>query len=491
MTPNEFKYKNYNIMKKSIFMLFVAFVFLKACDLIDGTGIENPNLPINEAVNLPNPAAPWVNGLNEQLASTVNAYLVTAELATDNYENVQTFYNQNVDNGTYRDTDNSFDNAQLEIATLREQSSFGLTDILENDETARGTALEAEMHFHKGFANLLSGELFTALPPEPTVAAATPSTHFQNAITDFMNAINISSSAPEVVGYQIALARAYYNLGDQANAVSAANAAISADAANNYVRYREFDGVNGPTNTMQNAVYDRGNFDDLQPLPRLDFLDPKYAQNGSNDSPVPLLKIEEAYLILAEAELADDDLPGARQQLQNALDVVAARPTRLFNETVEQRQDPRLDEGEPGFQRPNSSSFQVLFSPNDTNLKSGYILDRTVSTEVTTVSGTSRTASDITNLSSTDEALETVYLMRQEIFFGEGRRMVDLGIRWPVSEVEALNNPSITQEDRQAVIPAYLPTAIDMDDYSVSGNTVTISVNINQILAQQKGNKFQ
>ena len=36
-----------------------------------------------------------------------------------------------------------------------------------------------------------------------------------------------------------------------------------------------------------------------------------------------------------------------------------------------------------------------------------------------------------------DELLELIYLMRQEIFFGEGRRPADLGLRMPLSNVEA------------------------------------------------------
>jgi len=473
-------------MKKHILIIFAALFLLESCDLIDGTGIENPNLPIDQAVNLPNPAAPWVNGLNEQIATTYNEFLVTAELSTDNYENVQTFFNQNVDAGTYRDVDDDFDDTQLSIATLREQAAFGLENILPNDENAQGTALEAEMHFYKGLGNLLAGELVTAFPAEANGEVVTPDQHFQIAVSDFNNALAVTPSAPAAVGYHLALARAYYNLGDQANAVASANNALSANASNDFVRLVEFDGVNGPTSNMQNAVYDRANFDDLQPLPRLDFLDPKYAQDGSNDSPVPLLKIEEAYLILAEAALADNDLPEAQTQMQNALDVVGNRPTRDFDEGAEGRLDPRGD----GFQRPNNSSFEVLFGPDDTNPKSGYILDRTASTTVPIISGTSRTAADITGLSSNLEALETLYLMRQEIFFGEGRRIFDLGIRWPVAEVEALNNPNISDNDRQPVIPGYLPSAEDMDGFTINGNTVTMSVNLNRILAEQKGNRF-
>jgi len=472
-------------MKKTILLTFCMSIAVLSCDLIDGTGIENPNLPVDDAVNLPNAARPWVNGLNEQIASVYGEFLTTAELSTDNYINVQTFYNQNVDNSTYRDIDDDFDDTQRALSTLREQAIFGLDRVLENDPSSAGTELEAEMYFFKGLANLMLGELTTAFPAEAKGATVDPATLFQNAIQDFNNALNIDGSSETAISYRLALARTHYNLGNQSEAVSAANAAIAADGNDDYIRFVEFDGVNGPFNNFQDAVYDRGNFDDLQPLPRLDYLDPKYAIQGTDESPVPMFKIEEAYLIVAEAQLAGNDLPGARSTLQDLLAIVNSRPTRDFDETAEGRVNAKT-----GFQRPNSSSFIVRASSSDP-FKSGLVLDRTESTTVPTVSGTSVTAADITALSSADgDALETLYLMRQEIFFGEGRRIFDLGIRWPVHEIEALNNPNITAADRTAVVPSFLPTGPEMDAFTVSGNEVTISFNVNRIIAQQRGNRF-
>ena len=478
-------------MKKLTYIIISIALFVNGCDIFDGTGTTNPDLTIDRTLGQPNTPDAWVNGLLEQSASTYNQYMVSAELATDNYINLETFFNQNVDGGTYRDIDDDFDDTQSAIATLRENATFGLNTIIPDAELTN-SPLEAEMHFHKGLANILAGELFTALPPSSDTLAVEPRVFFNTAIEDFQNAIDASDSDPDAdIGYRIALARAHYNLGNQSEAVSVSQNVIAADPGKDFVRFLQFDGVNGPTNTLQNAVFDRASFDDLQPLPRLDFLDPKYGEQGDQESPIPMMKVEEAYLIIAEAQLADNDLPGAQQTMLDLLDVVDSRPTRDFNETAEDR---GKDDAQK-VNRPDNTNFEVRASSNDP-FKENLVLERTAATTVPTVSGTSVTADDINNLTdASGDALELLYLMRQEIFFGEGRRMVDLGIRWPVSETEALNNESITDADRQATIPSYLQpideVAPDMDSFTVDSTSVTISTNYNSVIAQQRGNIFQ
>ncbi|MBO6524956.1 MAG: hypothetical protein JJ971_14075 [Balneolaceae bacterium] len=83
-----------------------------------------------------------------------------------------------------------------------------------------------------------------------------------------------------------------------------------------------------------------------------------------------------------------------------------------------------------------------------------------------------------------------LYLLRQEIFFGEGRRMFDLGIKWPVAEREALINPNIVASDREATIPAYLPPIAEFDAFTINGTEVTIQHNLNRTIATGRGNRF-
>jgi len=477
-----------NLHKKSILMkkyLILSILIVTAfvgCDLIDGTNVTNPDLTLDEAVEQPNSATAWLNGLDRRTSFVYNAFLTTAELTTDNYENKATFFNQNVDNGTFRDIDTDINASQLQMGRLREQAQFGLTDVLENDPDAAGTEIEAEMYFFLGWAHIMSGETFVALPAEGGGEPQTPETHFQAAINAFTAANAISPS----ISYDMGLARAHYNLGNRTEAVQFAEAVLNADPS--FIREARYDGVNGPTNEFQNAVYDRQSFNDLQPLPRLDFLDPKYGDlGGTNESPVIMQSAEEAHLIIAEAQLTDGvaGLANAQQTMLNLLALVDTRPVRDFDETEEGRT------GTAGTEtRPNSSDFVVASEPGEPFIED-LVLDRTASTTVSTVSGTSVTQADINALTDETEALRTLYLMRQEVFFGEGRRMFDLGVQWPVSEVEALNNENVTDQHRQPFIPAYMPTPYGtINDFTVDGTEVTIAIDMNRVIAEERGNRF-
>lgn len=470
-------------MKKFLITALVLAAAVAGCDLIDGTQVRNPDLLLNEAVNQPNSAQSWVRGLDRRIAFVYNDHLITAELTSDNYENKATFFNQNVDGGTFRYIDDDFDDAQFQIGRLREQAEYGLETVLEADPGASGTELEAEMHFYKGWAHLLAGELFVALPAEALGTPQSPEFHFQAAINAFTQANSITSQ----VSYDLALARAHYNLGNRNEAVQFAQQVLSAD--NEFLRVAEYDAVNEPVNDMQDAAYDRQNFNDLQPLPRLDFLDPKYGDlPGVQESPVIMQSAEEAYLIIAEAQLSDGaaGLPLAQQTLLDLLDLVGNREVREFDET---------EEGRTGTSstvtRPNSSDFRVR-ADADSPFKEGLILDRTVATPVPVVSGTSVTSGDILGTTNPNgDALELLYLMRQEVFFGEGRRMADLGVKWPVSEIEYLNNENVTDAHIQAHIPSYMPSPYStINAFSVNGNDVTIAIDMNKVIAAQRGNKF-
>jgi tetrahydromethanopterin S-methyltransferase subunit F len=119
-------------------------------------------------------------------------------------------------------------------------------------------------------------------------------------------------------------------------------------------------------------------------LPSLDFLDPKYSfLSPEADAPVHYLKAEEAMLILAEADLSDNDIDSARLNLTNLLDLIATRAVRTFNDDIEDRTQVVANS------RPNSSSIFV-------NGIEGLVLDRKSGVvSVPAVSGTSLTLADI------------------------------------------------------------------------------------------------
>jgi tetratricopeptide (TPR) repeat protein len=469
--------------KITLTLLTILFVYA-GCDLIDGTNVVNPDLTLDEAVASANSGEQWLAGIERRTALVMNSFLTTAELSTDNYVNRNTFFNQNVDDGVIRSIDTDIENTNFQFARLRAQASFGINTVIpENDPDVAGTRVEAEMYFYLGYAHLLAAENMTSLPAEAEGVPQSPAAHFGLAIDAFTQA---NSIAPDP-SYDLALARAHYGAGNQQQAVQFATTAIDNGPAD-FVRFIEFDGVNGPGSTFEAAVYGRQSFNDLQPLPRLDFLDPKYGDlPGTQVSPIPMLKMEEAHLIIAEAQLADNNLILARETMKDVIALVDSRPTRAFNETQEGRI------GNPGFpQRPNSSDFEVRADENSP-FRSGLILDRTAATVVPTISGTSVTDAMVDDLLDETEALRTLYLLRQEIFFGEGRRMFDLGVRWPVSNVEALNNPNVTDADTQPVIPNYIPTPyFTMNDFEADFDAfeVTIAIDMNRVIAEQRGNRF-
>jgi tetratricopeptide (TPR) repeat protein len=472
-------------MKKiSLILLAIAIAFV-GCDLIDGTNVTNPDLTLDNAVAAANSAELWLAGVERRTALVMNSFLVTAELSTDNYVNRNTFYNQNVDDGIIRSIDTDIENTNFQFARLRNQANFGINSVIpDHDPGAAGTATEAELYFYLGYAYLLAAENMTSLPAEPEGVPQGPAVHFDLAISAFTQANSIAADP----SYDLALARAHYGAGNKQQAVQFANAAISSGPAD-YVRYIEFDGIALLTSsTIQNAVYDRQTFNDLQPLPRLDFLDPKYGDlPGIQESPIPMLKMEEAHLIIAEAHLSDNNLNLAKEKMQDIIGLVDSRPTRAFNETEEGRI------GNTMFpQRPNSSNFVVRADANSP-FREGLVLDRNEATIVPTISGTSVTSDMVDALTDGTEALRTLYLLRQEIFFGEGRRMFDLGVRWPVSNVEALNNPNVSDADTQPVIPSYIPTPyFTMNEFDADFDTfeVTIAIDMNRVIAEQRGNRF-
>ena len=107
------------------------------------------------------------------------------------------------------------------------------------------------------------------------------------------------------------------------------------------------------------------------------------------------------------------------------------------------------------------------------------------------VSGTSVTASDIAAIVSQDEALELIYKMRQEVFIAEGMRVLDLGIKYVVSEIETQLNENINAGDLGTVadLPSFIESVkLEMDafDYDEVSGEVVIKHNLTKILVANK-----
>ena len=467
-------------------LLTGSLVLVAGCDLLDPTNVENPDILQEEFLSFPEPTATWVRGLDRQMAVVLDELITPAEIASDNYTNTQTFFNQFMDNLVFDFTDTNINQILREISQLREEAQFGLNRVVPAD-TAETPTQVAELHFYLGMAYLMQGEYFRLAPPDSAAAPAPPEQHYQAAVDAFNQAIELTTDDSRGVGYRIALARTYRMLGDRDNARAQAQQVIDADP--DYLRFAAYDNTNGPFSDIQDALYDRGTFDDLQPLPRLDFLDPKYftdaAPNSSDDddADIAFIKGEEAYLILAEAQLAAGELDAAKQTMRELLELVADRPrTELMD----------VDEGRTQrnpSSRPNTSDFVVAFSPADT-FHTGLVVSRAENFPVPVISGTHVTDDILDRVSSLEGLLEQLYLLRQEIFIAEGRRFVDLGLKWPVSEREVINNPNIAEGDpaTEGVIPDFLPPATEIEAFQIDEdqNQVIIQHNLNRILANNR-----
>lgn len=463
-------------MKKLIIIL-CASIAIGSCtnnfdEAVDFTRVENPNLSVGSVVGQPNSSQIWLSGLEREISLTLNDILILSELGSDNYVNTQTFFNQFLDDLDIRTTDPDIRNTQYRIHRLRESARFGLEEVGPADPEYNAE-IEAEYHFFEGMSYLYAAMYFSGLPQEELGEIVSSEQNYNFAISSFEAAIG-ANPQPE---YYLAMARAHYYLGDKPQAVTAASQALAIDPT--FTREAEYDAANGPTNRMQDAIFDRATFDDLQPLPTLDFLDPKYSRlTASVDASVHYLKAEEAHLILAEANISDDDLAEAKLNLEDLLELVETREVRTINDATEGR-----TQVAPGT-RPDNSSVVV-------NGRAGLVLDRDESVEVSSVSGTSLTQSEINALSAEDEALKLLYRTRQEVFIAEGLRFVDMGVKLVIAENELLQNPNVSEGDPSTVpvIPSFIEAVIPQLDaitYNADNNTATTAINLTDVLVANK-----
>lgn len=463
---------------KNIMIKLGAILLLVGCtgdfkDVVNFTDVQNPNLSESSVVGQPNSATIWATGLERELSRTYNEILILAELGSDNYVNTQTFFNQFMDDLDIRTTDPDIRDTQNQIARVSKMALFGLEEVGPNDPEYT-SEIEAEFNFFLGMSRLLAGMYFSGLPQETLGVPISADENMQSAIESFDTAIGLSAK-PE---YYLAKARAYYYLGNKAEAVAAAEDALALDDA--FTRTAKYDQLNGPTNTMDDALFGRGTFDDLQPLPTLDFLDPKYSRIDQDvDAPVNYLKAEEAYLILAEANLSDGNVPAAQTNLEDLLDLIGTREIRNIDDRVEGR-----IQNDPG-SRPDTTSVIVNGRPD-------LVLDRqSGNVDVPSVSGTSLTAADIAGMANNDDALVLLYRTRQEVFIAEGLRFVDMGIKLVINENEIFQNDNVSDGDSSTVpvIPPFIAGIIpDLDaiTYDAEAGVATTVINLNEILVANK-----
>lgn len=475
---------NTNKIKNAVACAMTAMT-LSACDLISPSDIINPNVDEDTFKKTTNALQSWVNGTNSTFATTVSKFVELTEILSDNYFNNYSQSSKVFDFPTILYTDQDVTTLQRGVGALREMALNGLNNISKTDNTMT-TEQEFNLRYIEGYSYLLAGEYFVGLPEENGGEIKDWKHNLNKAIDTFNTCLTLAQSNDDKAFINTLLARAFYKLGDKQAAVNHAQAAL--DFSTDFIKQVTFDGKNNVDNSFQGYIYGLPYGTAFQPLPRLDFLDPKYFQTTDplEQRPICISKAEEPYLIIAEAEIADNDLAKAKQTMTSLLELVKARPVQKgINDQVEQR-----DNG--GYKKyPNSSAFKVAASPSD-SLRGGLILDRQAPNliDIPYISGTSVTQQMINQCDEQDNLLRILYLMRQEIFFGEGRRASDLGIRLPVCEVEAANTPS--EGYTQAQIPSFIPLNQDMDAFTIDNETKTVVIkyNMNNVIVDNKNTEY-
>ena len=481
-------------MKKILIRIgFMGAILLTSCDILDFNEPDpNPNLSEDAILNSENSMAGWVLGIQRQFIEVHNGYVVMSSLMTDNYDFQGAQVNSALNIPEAQSSFLEMYEMLQPLHQLREMGKYGIETVSQRDENSTTDQL-AFCHFFIGFSHLIQAELFTMAILEPDGAPVSPADAFAAAVTSLKSAHDGTSDAGLKTRCLYSLARAYYGAGNKSEATKYASQALASDPT--YV-YRELpDNASWTSSNYMQAVIFNGGNQGWQPLPRLDFLDPKYA--GTNTTSMAeqdgyiTLKAEESHLILAEAANADGNLTKQKTHMENLLALVNSRPMDSVLET-----DARRNDLHSGIQRPNSDDIKVKSSA-DEEAREGLILNRVgafdvapVTVGVPSVSGTSVTLAMIQAVSTADEALELLYLMRQEILIAEGRRMFDLGMRFPTNTDEIDLNPNVNAGDpiTKPVIPSYIPLAEEMNAYTwdEAGKVVTILHNMNAVIVANK-----
>jgi len=457
---------------------------VSGCGDLSPSNIENPNLTDGQFIGTTGAAASWLLGTQRQFLTTLNNMVQQSENVSDNYYNNYTTNNQLFDNPQIENFDSDVTSLQSNVARLRKLANYAIDSLFPRDTTVTAN-MKAENLFYRGMANLWAGESFTSLPAVAMGPVLEAKDHLQAAVADFTQARTLTTDAAARNSYTLALARTYYRLGDRAKAVQEAQALLTASPT--FTRLAQFDATNGPTNGLTGLLTSSVN--NFQPLPRLDFLDPKYPNRGpTTQSPITFLKAEEAHLILAEALLFDNNVAGAKDRLKQLLTLVQSRPVETVDGTLQKR-------GRAGGKviYPNTSDTRVAFA-QDQPLVAGLVLTRGTGMRVPTTSGTSVTAAQIDAATTADGVLYILCLMRQEIFLAEGRRMTDLGIRFPLAQAELNANPLADAAAiyTKAQLPPFIPTGFQLDafTYDQTAKTVVIKFDMNRVLVQNKTSPF-
>lgn len=492
-------------------------------NLFDPTRVQNDNVTDENLVANPdNTTRGILTGLRRTLVIGYGALGTLTELASDNYTNATSFVSQLLDTPSLiagTDLTLAGGAAYFNLLRVNAVAEFAFSSIVPNDRQATNLQ-RAEIRFLQGMALILLAENWSHFPIEDRGQPRAAREVLQIAVERLQEAQTFAATTPSVsaadnlgdglgdirMNIFLALARAQRLLGNKTEARRNAEAALTRRAA--YVYYVRPDITNGPVPDIYNHSLIRTD-NNFQPLPRLEFLDPKCA-SIQGATPLPLLKTEECHLILAEIALSDNNLPEARAQMRSAVTLARSRPTQLFSDANERRiaspAGPALTAITlaTNFPGPGSLPSRILVLPSPTarltttadSVYAASLVRRrgagSPQFALPIISGTSLSPADIDALPNDRAALvRTLYLLRQEIFFLESRRMSDLGIRFPVPERQTQTNPNMPlgSPGTLVVVPEWIPAgnaALNTYTVTTSGGftIVTIQNDMNDVIAR-------
>jgi tetratricopeptide (TPR) repeat protein len=464
-----------------------AAVLLSGCDLLDPTKVSNPNTTAEDLANSAEPTRALLPGVRAQVARAVGS-VVNLDLITDNLEiaftNITGEMNDphavDPDGGTY----NGLGGAYWQLQELRAIADFVIDTIGPRDTRATPAQL-GEARYYRGMAFLMQGENFRGLPRTTSAEPTGWQQLLDLAVADFAAALTMDPTPALATAIRGALARTHRARGDAQQAESFAQQVLTANPT--FLNAQPYS-----SGEIENPVF--GDDRTRQPLPRLDFLDPKYT---SRSAPVPLGKAEEMHLILAEVAMSRGSYPAAAAHVADAIRVARARPTSSVDDR-DQRLNPDLTV------RPRTAGILVR-ADADSPFRAGLVLTRPGVVSMPSTSGTSLSADSVQALTSPEAIRHAFWLARQEILYLEGRRLSDLGVRLPISARELDASPTLTRSIPEAsvLVPAYVPAAGAVNRFSprspyvdrtqggaLETDRITIEVDMNKILARERVSRF-
>jgi tetratricopeptide (TPR) repeat protein len=476
----------------ALLLLLATGIGFTACDFLDPTNVDNPRTTEDDLAEAEEPTAALLPGLRAQFARLISSNTVVSEVVSDNFSihgtglfkewDFPNLVSPSVANSTGEATGNYWSAQELKAL-----STFVIEDIVPGDDTADPQDI-AEAYYYRGMAYLHLGENFSHAPVVEDGPAVPSDELIQLAIADLGQA---TGGGPVIgVAAQAALARAYRWAGNAQSAQTAAQGVLNSSP--DFLWAQGFDAGSVQNNPYFFLVLRA--LQEMQPLPRLDFLDPKYLDRTQA---IPVAKAEEMHLILAEIALVSNNYGQAAGLIATAVEQAQGRASSSFFDD-----DPRLNADLSI--RPRDSEILIRADAN-APYRAGLVLTRPGDTSQRVISGSSLDPDSVAALTDPDAVWHAFHLARQEILFLEGRRMADLGIKLPIMlrEIDANPNFDITSDDpwNTSFVPSYIPADDGMDlydpvdlydlDENLVETEVTIRYDMNRILATNRVSPFR